>query len=66
MLELENYVPIDIEKVSKEYLRIYNVPGNRIPNIIRELETINNEQLPVTLRTFLLNHIPICIFKLIK
>ena len=64
-LELENYVPIDIEFVRKERDKVYNVPNAGWDKIKPDLETINNLSAPITLRHYLLNHLPYCVIKIL-
>lgn len=68
-LQLEDYVPIDIDYVENQHKKIFNVPNKQWENdndLRRDLRTINNIELPYILRLYLLNHLPFSIIHIIN
>lgn len=67
MLYLENYVPIDKEKVKEHWNKIINVPNNQweLLEIEEKIDVINNKELPSTLRTIKLNLLPYLVIEAI-
>lgn len=65
-IELENYVPIDIDYAEKEYNRIFNIPNDSWKKIKQSLEVINTEEYPNTLRHFELNMLPYSVIKILS
>lgn len=58
LLELENYVPINIPEVKKRWDDIVNIPNCLWDDIELDLRVINNDDLPYTLRLTKLNGLP--------
>jgi hypothetical protein len=66
LLELEDYIPINIDFAKSEHERIFNIPNTDWEGIAVDLETINNNEAPRTLRIYLLNHLPYAIVNSLK
>jgi hypothetical protein len=66
MLKIEDFVPINIEKVRKERDKVYNIPNSDWEKIKINLEVINSSFHPYTLRTYKLNHLPYCVIEIIN
>ena len=69
MLEVEDFIPIDIPKLIKRWEKIYNIshlPSTLSIDIQRDCRTINDVECPHTLRLFLLNNLPYSIIKILK
>lgn len=60
MLRLDDYIPIDADKLKKEWDAILNIPNNRWEkhNMDAAIKIINNSKLPHTMRTVKLNMLP--------
>ncbi|MFW6377084.1 MAG: hypothetical protein ACOCZ5_00425 [bacterium] len=61
LLKPENFTPINIKEVEKDWKRINNIPNSKWKQIQRDLEIINDDGYPYTLRTFRLNNLPYCV-----
>lgn len=61
LLKPEDFTPINIDEVRKDWERINNVPNNMWSEIQESLEIINDDMYPYTLRTFKLNNLPYCV-----
>ena len=68
MIELEKYYPIDRNKVRSKWDEIMNIPNNQwdINNIDNEIEVINDDKYPYTLRTAKLNMLPYLIIEILN
>ena len=68
MLKLEKYYPIDKDKVKKRWDEIMNIPNDQwnLKNIDREIEVINDNEYPYTLRTVKLNMLPALIIEILN
>ena len=66
MLNVDDYIMINISEIKKKRDEIYNVPNSKWEDIQRDIDVINNNALPLTLRTYLLNHLPYCVIKWIQ
>ena len=66
MLDINDFVPIDLEYVFSKRNEIYNIPNSGWSDIERDINTINDKLLPVTLRTYLLNHLPYCVIEILS
>lgn len=68
MLKLEDYYPIDREKVKKRWDEIMNVPNDQwhILEVDRKIEIINDKEYPNTLRLIQLNMLPALIIEIIR
>ena len=68
MLELEKYYPIDNKKEKKIWDEIMNIPNNEWENknIDREINIINNKNIPKTLRVVQLNMLPALIIEILN
>lgn len=60
MLKIEDYYPINKDKLKKRWDEIMNIPNDQwnLKNIDREIEVINDSEYPYTLRTVKLNMLP--------
>ena len=65
MIQLEKFLPIDIDSVKKERDKIYSIPNDEWNAIKRDLEIINDITLPRTIRLYMLNHLPYCVIEII-
>lgn len=61
LLKPEDFTPINIEEVKKDWERINNVPNGMWYEIQETLEIINDTMYPYTLRTFKLNNLSYCV-----
>lgn len=62
LLKPEDFTPINIKEVEKEWKRTNNVPtGSDWSEIERSLNMINEEFLPYTLKTYVLNNLSYCV-----
>ena len=61
LLKPENFTPINIDEVRKDWEKINNVPNSDWQKIQKDLAIINDDGLPYTLRTFKLNNLPYCV-----
>ena len=61
LLKPEDFTPIDIEEVKKDWVEVNNVPNGMWFEIQETLEIINDNEYPYTLRTFKLNNLPYCV-----
>lgn len=61
LLKPEDFTPINIDEIRKDWERINNIPNSQWEKIQRDLEVINDDELPYTLRTFKLNNLPYCV-----
>ncbi len=66
LIEVKDFIPIDINTTKKEFDKIMNVPNTQWANIISDINVVNNTNLPLTLRTFKLNTLPYIIIKILK
>jgi coproporphyrinogen III oxidase-like Fe-S oxidoreductase len=66
MIELNKFLPINIDFVKKERDKIYNIPNNDWKAIKRDLEIINDITIPHTLRLYMLNHLPYCVIEIMQ
>ena len=58
MLELQDYIPIDINYVKQEWCKVFNTPSEVWKDIEKSITIINNASLPKTLRTLKFNLLP--------
>lgn len=61
LLKPEDFTPIDIDEIKRDWEKINNVPNSRWKRIEEDLNIINNDKLPYTLRTFVLNNLSYCV-----
>jgi len=66
LLKPEDFISINIEEIEKEWKRINDVPTSGWSVIERNLSMINDEALPYTLRTYLLNNLPYCVVMILQ
>lgn len=68
MIQIKDYCPIDVDYVKKEWDKIMNVPNDQwnIRGIDKELEVINDDGYPYTLRTIKLNLLPNLIIEILN
>ena len=59
LLDLNHYFPINIEPIKSNWDTYMNVPTNTKWEEVKSIiDIVNNDVLPVTLRTFYLNMLP--------
>ena len=61
LLKPEDFMPIDISEIKKDWEKINNVPNSKWVKIEEDLNIIKNDKLPYTLRSFVLNNLPYCV-----
>ncbi len=66
MLNPDEYIPIDVSKVEKLWKKSFNVPNSTWEKTEPDIHSINNKELPLTLRVFLFNNLPYSIVEIIK
>lgn len=66
MLELDDFIPIDVEKLKARRDAIYNIPNDGFLSIEKDVFVINSSDYPMTLRLYLLNHLPYCVIEILK
>lgn len=66
LLDLKDFIPIDIRYVASQRAKYLNVPNSDWDNIQRDIEVINNTNLPTTLRVYKLNCLPWIIIEIIS
>jgi hypothetical protein len=68
MIQIEKYCPIDKDMVKKRWDEIMNIPNNEWEerNLDREIDLINNTNIPKTLRLIQLNMLPVLIIEILN
>ena len=65
LLNPDDYTPINSERIKEIRDEMCNVPNNGWKQIKWDIDTINNKELPLTLRTYMFNHLPYCVVNII-
>jgi hypothetical protein len=68
MIQIEKYCPIDKDMVKKRWDEIMNITNNEWEerNLDREIDLINNTNIPKTLRLIQLNMLPVLIIEILN
>lgn len=66
LLELKDYVPIDKRYLSSQRAKYIDIPNDGWDIISRDIDIINNENLPTTLRVYKLNSLPFIIIQIMN
>ena len=68
MIQIEKYCPIDKDMVKKRWDKIMNIPNNEWEerNLDREIDLINNTNIPKTLRLIQLNMLPVLFIQILN
>jgi hypothetical protein len=68
MIQIEKYCPIDKDTVKKRWDEIMNITNNEWEerNLDREIDLINNTNIPKTLRLIQLNMLPVLIIEILN